>query len=40
MTDEKTDVWSGTLSESGDYRVIFDSSFKGYKYATEIEARS
>jgi Bacterial SH3 domain len=40
MTDEKTDVWSGTLAESGDYRVIFDSNFKGYKYVTEIEARS
>ncbi len=40
MTDEKAAVWSGTLSESGDYRVIFDSNFKGYKYATAIEARS
>ncbi len=40
MSDEKTAIWSGTLSESGDYRVIFDSRFKGYKYATAIEARS
>ena len=39
LTDE-ADVWSGTLKVSGDYKVIYNSNFKGYKYATEIEARS
>ena len=39
LTDEAS-VWSGTLKVSGDYKVIYDSNFKGYKYATEIEARS
>ena len=39
LTDEG-DVWSGTLTVSGDYKVIYTSNFKGYKYATEIEARS
>ena len=39
LTDEAV-VWSGTLKVSGDYKVIYDSNFKGYKYATEIEARS
>ena len=39
LTDE-ADVWSGTLTVSGDYKVMYTSNFKGYKYATEIEARS
>ena len=39
LTDEAA-VWSGTLTVSGDYKVIYTSNFKGYKYATEIEARS
>ena len=39
LTDEAA-VWSGTLTVSGDYKVIYNSNFKGYKYATEIEARS
>ena len=39
LTDEAS-VWSGTLRVSGDYQVIYNSNFKGYKYATEIEARS
>ena len=39
LTDE-ADVWSGTLTVSGDYKVMYTSNFKGYRYATEIEARS
>ncbi|MBC7516929.1 MAG: SH3 domain-containing protein [Alkalinema sp. FL-bin-369] len=39
LTDEAV-VWSGTLKVSGDYKVIYNSNFKGYKYATDIEARS
>ncbi len=39
LSDEGS-VWSGTLTSTGDYKVIFESNFKGYKYAAEIEAKS
>jgi Bacterial SH3 domain len=39
LSDEGS-VWSGTLTTTGDYNVIFESNFKGYKYAAEIEAKS
>jgi Bacterial SH3 domain len=30
--------WSGQLDQSGDYKIILDSNFKGYKYAFEVMA--
>jgi Bacterial SH3 domain len=39
LSDEGS-VWSGTLTTSGDYKVIFESNFKGYTYSAEIEATS
>jgi uncharacterized protein YgiM (DUF1202 family) len=30
--------WSGKLAQSGDYKIILDSNFKGYKYAFEVMA--
>ena len=30
-------TWSGTLPATGEYKVIFESNFKGYKYATALD---
>jgi uncharacterized protein YgiM (DUF1202 family) len=30
--------WSGKLDQSGDYKIILDSNFKGYRYAFEVVA--
>lgn len=38
LTDQKTS-WSGTLDASGDYALVLDSNFKGYKYAFTVEAK-
>jgi Bacterial SH3 domain len=38
MDDDKKS-WSGKLSESGEYRIILDSNFKGYQYDFEVEVQ-
>ncbi len=35
-TADSAAPWSGKLDQSGDYKIILDSNFKGYKYSFEV----
>lgn len=37
-TADSAAPWSGKLDQSGDYQIILDSNFKGYRYAFEVVA--
>ncbi len=37
-TADSAAPWSGKLDQSGDYKIILDSNFKGYRYAFEVVA--
>ncbi len=37
-TADSSAPWSGKLDQSGDYKIILESNFKGYKYAFEVVA--
>jgi Bacterial SH3 domain len=37
-TADSAAPWSGKLDQSGDYKIILDSNFKGYKYSFEVVA--
>ena len=37
LSDQST-VWSGKLAQSGNYKIVLDSNFKGYNYAFEVVA--
>ncbi len=39
MPDDNRSSWSGTLPVTGQYTVEYDSNFKGYQYAFQIEIR-
>ncbi|MBD2081051.1 SH3 domain-containing protein [Leptolyngbya sp. FACHB-17] len=36
---EQPSSWTGTLPETGDYTLQFDSNFKGYEYTFEVQVR-
>ncbi|MEB3295367.1 MAG: SH3 domain-containing protein [Synechococcales bacterium] len=38
MDDEKKS-WVGAISKAGEYRIMLDSNFKGYKYNFEVEVK-
>lgn len=37
-TADSAAPWSGQLDQSGDYKIILDSNFKGYRYAFDVVA--
>ena len=37
LSDQST-AWSGKLSQSGNYKIVLDSNFRGYNYAFEVVA--
>ncbi len=37
-TADSAAPWSGKLDQSGDYKIVLDSNFKGYRYAFDVVA--
>jgi uncharacterized protein YraI len=37
--DENRPSWTGTLAQGGDYKVILESNFRGYKYSFDVQIK-